>query len=57
MQDIEFTISRNKLYMLQTRNAKRTGFAAVRVAVDLVEEGLITQGRGDLAEVHSRPAT
>ena len=33
MQDIEFTISRNKLYMLQTRNAKRTGFAAVRVAV------------------------
>src|SRR5438105_2149467 len=41
MQDIEFTISRNKLYMLQTRNAKRTGFAAVRVAVDMVEEGLI----------------
>ena len=43
MQDIEFTISRNKLYMLQTRNAKRTGFAAVRVAVDMVEEGLITK--------------
>src|SRR5262245_28587975 len=42
MQDIEFTIQRNKLYMLQTRNAKRTGFAAVRVAVDMVEEGLIT---------------
>jgi pyruvate,orthophosphate dikinase len=42
MQDIEFTISRNKLYMLQTRNAKRTGFAAIRVATDLVEEGLIT---------------
>jgi pyruvate, orthophosphate dikinase len=42
MQDIEFTIQRNKLYMLQTRNAKRTGFAAVRVAVDLVDEGLIT---------------
>ncbi len=41
MQDIEFTISRNKLYMLQTRNAKRTGFAAVRVAVDLVEEGVL----------------
>src|SRR5260370_26532824 len=41
MQDIEFTISRNKLYMLQTRNAKRTGFAAVRGAVDMVEEGLI----------------
>src|SRR5207344_2078591 len=43
MQDIEFTISRNKLYMLQTRNAKRTGFAAVRVACDLVEEGVITK--------------
>jgi pyruvate,orthophosphate dikinase len=43
MQDIEFTISRNKLYMLQTRNAKRTGFAAVRVAVDMVKEGLISK--------------
>jgi pyruvate,orthophosphate dikinase len=43
MQDIEFTIQRNKLYMLQTRNAKRTGFAAVRVATDLVEEGLISK--------------
>lgn len=43
MQDIEFTIARNKLYMLQTRNAKRTGFAAVRVATDLVEEGLISK--------------
>jgi pyruvate,orthophosphate dikinase len=42
MQDIEFTIQRNKLYMLQTRNAKRTGFAAVRVAYDLVQEGVIT---------------
>ncbi len=41
MQDIEFTIQRNKLYMLQTRNAKRTGFAAVRVAYDMVQEGLI----------------
>jgi pyruvate,orthophosphate dikinase len=42
MQDIEFTIQRGKLYMLQTRNAKRTGFAAVRVAYDMVQEGLIT---------------
>jgi len=42
MQDIEFTIQRNKLYMLQTRNAKRTGFAAVRVAYDLVQEGVIS---------------
>ncbi|HLH40740.1 MAG TPA: pyruvate, phosphate dikinase [Bryobacteraceae bacterium] len=41
MQDFEFTIEQNKLYMLQTRNAKRTGPAAVRVAVDMVEEGMI----------------
>ena len=43
MQDIEFTVQRNKLWMLQCRNAKRTGFAAVRVAVDLVKEGLISK--------------
>ncbi len=43
MQDIEFTIERGKLYMLQTRAGKRTGFAAVRIAVDMVEEGLITK--------------
>lgn len=43
MQDIEFTIEKGKLYMLQTRNGKRTAFAAVRVAVDLVEEGKITK--------------
>ncbi len=42
MQDIEFTIERGKLFMLQTRTGKRTGFAAVRIAVDMVEEGLIT---------------
>jgi pyruvate,orthophosphate dikinase len=41
MQDFEFTIEDNKLYMLQTRNGKRTGPAAVRVAVEMVEEGLI----------------
>jgi pyruvate,orthophosphate dikinase len=41
MQDFEFTIEEGKLYMLQTRNGKRTGPAAVRVAVDLVSEGLI----------------
>ena len=41
MQDIEFTIEDNKLWMLQTRSAKRTGFAAVRVAVDMVEERII----------------
>ena len=41
MQDFEFTIEEGKLYMLQTRNGKRTGPAAVRVAVDMVSEGLI----------------
>jgi len=43
MQDIEFTIEKHKLYMLQTRNGKRTAKAAVKIAVDMVEEGLITQ--------------
>jgi pyruvate,orthophosphate dikinase len=41
MQDIEFTIQRNKLWMLQTRNGKRTAAAAVRIAVEMVEEKLI----------------
>ena len=41
MQDIEFTIERGTLYMLQTRGGKRTGPAAVKIAVDLVDEGLI----------------
>jgi len=43
MQDIEFTIQNGRLFMLQTRNGKRTGLAAVTVAVDLVSEGLISQ--------------
>src|SRR5947209_11534150 len=42
MQDFEFTIQENRLYMLQTRNGKRTGKAAVKVAADMVKEGLIT---------------
>ena len=41
MQDIEFTVEANKLWMLQTRSGKRTGFAALRVAVDMVEERII----------------
>jgi pyruvate,orthophosphate dikinase len=41
MQDIEFTIQNDRLWMLQTRTGKRTGKAAVRIAVDMVEEGLI----------------
>ncbi len=43
MQDIEFTIEKGKLYMLQTRTGKRTAHAAVRIAVDLEREGLITR--------------
>ena len=43
MQDVEFTIERGKLWMLQTRDAKRTAQAAVRIAVDMVQEGLITR--------------
>lgn len=41
MQDMEFTVERNKLYMLQTRNGKRTAPAAVKIAVDMEAEGLI----------------
>ena len=43
MQDMEFTIEKGKLYMLQTRNGKRTAKAALKIAVDLVNEGLITE--------------
>jgi len=43
MQDLEFTIEENHLFILQTRNGKRTGFAAVRIAVDMVNEKLITR--------------
>jgi pyruvate,orthophosphate dikinase len=43
MQDMEFTIERGKLFMLQTRNGKRTAAAALKIAVDLVNEGMITK--------------
>jgi len=43
MQDMEFTVERGKLWMLQTRNGKRTGKASLRIAVDMAREGLITQ--------------
>lgn len=43
VQDVEFTIEKGKLWMLQTRNGKRTGFAAVNIAVDMVNEKLITK--------------
>ena len=41
MQDIEFTVERGKLWILQTRSGKRTAQAAIKIAVDMVEEGLI----------------
>jgi len=43
MQDMEFTIEKGKLYMLQTRNGKRTASAAIRIACDLIDEGMITE--------------
>jgi pyruvate,orthophosphate dikinase len=43
MQDIEFTVQKHKLYMLQTRNGKRTAAASLRIAVDMAREGLIDQ--------------
>jgi pyruvate,orthophosphate dikinase len=43
MQDLEFTVEENKLYILQTRNGKRTGLAAVRIAVEMVQEKLISR--------------
>ncbi|MCI5714583.1 MAG: pyruvate, phosphate dikinase [Firmicutes bacterium] len=43
MQDMEFTIENGKLYMLQTRNGKRTAAAALQIAIDLVNEGMITK--------------
>lgn len=43
MQDIEFTIENGKLYLLQTRNGKRSPYAAVKIAVDMVKEGILTK--------------
>ncbi len=58
MQDIEFTIERGRLFMLQTRTGKRTGFAAVKIAVDMVKERLIDEKKallkipaGDLTQL------
>ncbi len=48
MQDIEFTIERGKLYMLQTRNGKRTAKASLKIAVDMAAEGLITRNEAVL---------
>ena len=54
MQDMEFTIEKGKLYMLQTRNGKRTAAAAVKIAVDLVKEGLISKEEALLKVVPSQ---
>ena len=58
MQDIEFTVQQGKLWMLQTRSGKRTAKAALKIAVDMAAEGLITRGRGGRARrsVGARPA-
>ncbi len=48
MQDIEFTVQRGKLWMLQTRSGKRTSRAALKIAVDMVDEGLITEAEAIL---------
>ena len=53
MQDVEFTIENGKLWMLQTRTGKRTAKAAVKIAVDMANEGLITEGRSRLT-CHTR---
>jgi len=45
MQDIEFTVQEGELFILQTRNGKRTGAAAVKIAVDMVDEGIISEKR------------
>ncbi len=55
MQDFEFTIQDRKLYMLQTRNGKRAGLAAVRIAIEMVEEGLITKEEA-IFRAGARPA-
>lgn len=46
MQDLEFTVEDRKLYMLQTRNGKRTAKASVQIAVDMVKEGLVSEKEG-----------
>ena len=59
MQDMEFTIEDGKLYMLQTRNGKRTPAAALKIACDLVDEGMIDEKRGrghDRAPLSGHPA-
>ncbi len=55
VQDIEFTVQKGKLWMLQTRNGKRTGFAAVRFAVDMVRRRADHERRGPVRRAGCRP--
>ena len=55
MQDIEFTVEEGALYILQTRTGKRTAAAALRIAVDMVSEGLLSQEEA-VARIDPRPA-
>ena len=54
MQDMEYTIERGKLYMLQTRNGKRTAAAALKIAVDLVDEGVLSEEEAVLKVEHKQ---
>src|SRR5205814_9304006 len=53
-QDLEFTIERGKLYMLQTRSAKRTDAAAIKIETDMVREGLITKDEALSRDEHAQ---
>ena len=55
MQDIEFTVEEGTLYLLQTRTAKRTAAAALKAAVDMVDEGLISREEA-VARIEPAPA-
>ena len=57
MQDIEFTVQEGKLYILQTRSGKRTARAAVRIAVEMVQESVIDQHTALAAREPARPRT
>jgi pyruvate, orthophosphate dikinase len=55
MQDIEFTVEEGKLFILQSRSGKRSPLAALRTAVDLEKEGLISPGSGKVEVISERP--
>ena len=54
MQDMEFTIEQGKLFMLQTRNGKRTAAAAIKIACDLIDEGMITEEEAVLMQIDAK---